>query len=80
VIVVRNGNFDFSGNTQLTGAVMVPEGDFDSTGTPVLHGSVTARSFRVRGNATFESSSCFAGTLPSTLAEITVMGWSEIDR
>lgn len=80
VIVVRNGSFDFSGNTQLVGAVMVPEGDFDSTGTPLLHGSITARSFRVRGNATFESSACFAGTLPTTLAEITPLGWSEIDR
>lgn len=80
VVVVRNGSFDFSGNTQLTGAIMVPEGDFDSTGTPVLHGSVTARTFRVRGNATFESSGCFAGTLPTVLADVTPLGWSEIDR
>lgn len=80
VIVVRNGSFDFGGNTLLTGAVLVPEGDFDSTGTPVLHGSITARSFRVRGNGTFQSSACFAGTLPATLAEITPLGWSEIDR
>lgn len=80
VVVVRNGSFDFGGNSQVTGAIMVPEGDFDSSGTPLLHGSVTARTFRVRGNATFESSSCFAGTLPTTLAEITPLGWSEIDR
>lgn len=80
VIVVRNGSFDFGGNTQLTGAVMVPEGDFDSSGTPLLHGSVTARTFRVRGTADFESSACFAGTLPTMLAEVTALGWSEIDR
>lgn len=80
VVVVRNGSFDFGGSSALTGAVMVPEGDFDSSGTPVLHGSVTARTFRVRGNATFESSACFAGTLPTMLAEITPLGWSEIDR
>lgn len=80
VVVVRNGSFDFGGNSQLTGAILVPEGDFDSTGTPVLHGSITARTFRVRGNATFESSACFAGTLPTMLADVTPLGWSEIDR
>ncbi|HEX2058050.1 MAG TPA: hypothetical protein VHI71_06735 [Actinomycetota bacterium] len=80
VAVVRNGNFLFGGNAQVTGAFLAPEGDFDSTGTPVLHGSVTARTFRVRGNATFESSSCFAAQLPTTSSELTVEGWSEIDR
>ncbi len=80
VIVVRNGNFRLMGNAQVTGAVLVPEGDFDSAGTPLLHGSVTARSFRVRGNATFESSSCFASTLPSTSGEVAPAGWTEIDR
>ena len=80
VAVVRNGNFHLSGNAQVTGAFLSPEGDFDSTGTPVLHGSVTARTFRVRGNATFESSSCFAAQLPTTSSELTVEGWSEIDR
>lgn len=80
VAVVRNGNFTFSGNAEVTGAFLAPEGDFDSTGTPLLHGSVTARTFRVRGNATFESSSCFAAQLPTTSSELTVEGWSEIDR
>ncbi len=80
VAIVRNGNFQFTGNAQVTGAIMTPEGDFDSTGTPVLHGSVTARTFRVRGNATFESSSCFAASLPTTTGELSVAGWSEIDR
>ncbi|HYP22736.1 MAG TPA: hypothetical protein VEV43_04110 [Actinomycetota bacterium] len=80
VAVVRNGNFHFTGNAQVTGAVLVPEGDFDSTGGPILHGSVTSRTFRVRGNATFESSSCFAAGLPTTSSELTIEGWSEIDR
>lgn len=80
VAVVRNGNFQLAGNPQVTGAVLVPEGDFDATGTPLLHGSVTARTFRVRGNAVFESSSCFAAALPTTSSELTVEGWSEIDR
>ncbi len=80
VAVVRNGGFHLTGNTQVTGAILTPEGEFDSTGTPVLHGSVTARSFRVRGNASFESSSCFAAQLPTTSSELTVEGWSEIDR
>jgi hypothetical protein len=34
----------------------------------------------VRGNATFESSSCFAGSLPTTTSELSFAGWSEIDR
>jgi hypothetical protein len=80
VIIVRNGNFHLAGTAQVTGAVIVPEGDFDSTGTPLLHGSVTARSFRVRGNATFESSTCFANSLPSTSGEISPAGWMEVDR
>ena len=80
VAVVRNGNFHLGANAQVTGAVLTPEGDFDSTGSPILHGSVTARTFRVRGNATFESSSCFAAQLPTTSSELTVEGWSEIDR
>lgn len=80
VAVVRNGNFSLGGNAQVTGAFMAPEGDFDSTGTPILHGSVTSKTFRVRGNATFESSSCFASQLPTTSSELTVEGWSEIDR
>lgn len=80
IVVVRNGNFHFGGNAQVTGAILVPEGDFDSTGTPILHGSVTARTFRVRGNATFESSSCFAGALPTTTSELSFAGWSEVDR
>ncbi|MDQ4124773.1 MAG: hypothetical protein M3134_04115 [Actinomycetota bacterium] len=80
VAIVRNGNFSFTGSAQVTGAFLAPEGDFDSTGTPILHGSVTARTFRVRGNATFESSSCFAAQLPTTSSELTVEGWSEIDR
>ena len=80
VAVVRNGNFSLGGSAQVVGAFLAPEGDFDSTGTPTLHGSVTARTFRVRGNATFESSSCFASQLPTTSGELTVEGWSEIDR
>lgn len=80
VAVVRNGSFSFGGNAQVTGAFLAPEGDFDSTGTPILHGSVTARTFRVRGNATFESSSCFAAGLPTTSSELTIGGWSEVDR
>lgn len=80
VAVVRNGNFSLGGNAQVTGAFLAPEGDFDSTGTPILHGSTTSRTFRVRGNATFESSSCFASQLPTTSSELTVEGWSEIDR
>ena len=80
VIVVRNGSFDFGGNAQLTGAILTPEGNFDSSGTPVLHGSVTSKSFRVRGNAKFESSSCFASTLPTTSTNLGLGGWSEVDR
>lgn len=80
VIVVRNGNFDFGGNAQVTGAVLTPEGNFDSSGTTVLHGSVTTKNFRVRGNAKFESSSCFAGTLPTTSSNLSLAGWAEIDR
>lgn len=80
VAVVRYGNFSLGGSAQVTGAFLAPEGDFDSTGTPILHGSVTSRTFRVRGNATFESSSCFASQLPTTSSELTVEGWSEIDR
>jgi hypothetical protein len=80
IAIVRNGNFLFGGSAQVTGAIMTPEGDFDSTGTPVLHGSVTARAFRVRGNATFESSACFAASLPTTTGELTAAGWQEIDR
>lgn len=80
VIVVRNGNFDFGGNSQVTGAILTPEGNFDSTGSPVLHGSVTTKSFRVRGNAKFESSTCFAGTLPTTSSNLSLAGWAEIDR
>lgn len=80
VAIVRNGSFQLTGNAEVTGAFMAPEGDFDSTGTPVLHGSVTARTFRVRGNATFESSSCFASQLPTTTGELSVAGWSEVDR
>lgn len=80
VAVVRNGSFDLGGSAQVTGAIMTPEGDFDSTGTPTLHGSVTAKRFRVRGNAKFESSSCFASALPTTTGELSPAGWMEVDR
>lgn len=80
VAVVRNGSFDLGGTAQVTGAILAPEGDFDSTGTPVLHGSITARTFRVRGNGTFESSSCFASALPTTTGELSPAGWMEVDR
>ena len=80
VIVVRNGSFDLGGTANLTGAILTPEGNFDSSGTPILHGSVTAKAFRVRGNAKFESSNCFASSLPTTSTNLSLGGWSEIDR
>lgn len=79
-LVIRHGSLDIHGGAVINGAVIVPEGNFDSGGNMTVHGSILAKDFRVRGTANFESSACYVGNIPSALIELQPVSWSEIDR
>ncbi len=82
ILVIRNASLDISGNAVLNGAVMVAEGNFDSSGNMLVHGTVlvTRGSFRIRGTGTFQSDSCWTGSVNGALLDVTPLTFQDVDR
>jgi hypothetical protein len=80
VLVVRNGSLSMQSGAVLTGAVILPEGKFDSEGSFTTHGTIIAQDFWLRGSATFETSQCWVDNMPTTFLDITPSKWTEVDR
>jgi len=80
VLIIRNGSLSMENGSTLTGAVLLPEGAFDSSGNFTTHGTIIAEEFRIRGGAVFENSACWVDNMPGPFLDTTLTGWSEIDR
>jgi hypothetical protein len=82
ILVIRNASLDISGNAVLNGAVMVAEGNFDSSGNMLVHGTVlvTKGSFRIRGTGTFQSDTCWSGSVSGALLDVTPLTFQDVDR
>ncbi|MGH2729591.1 MAG: pilus assembly PilX N-terminal domain-containing protein [Actinomycetota bacterium] len=79
-LIVRNGSLSMENGSTVTGAVILPEGAFDSSGSFGVHGVVSAKEVRMRGGATFELSDCWVRNMPGALLDVTPLHWSELDR
>lgn len=80
VWVVRNGSFDSSGGARITGAMLIPEGQFESSGNFTMEGTIIARRFVSKGTMTMRMSECWLQNLPGPFLDVTPAGWSEVDR
>ena len=80
VIVVRNGSFDSAGGGSVNGALLIPEGKFESTGNFTLTGTVIARQFTTKGTITVSMTPCWINNLPGPFLDVFPVGWSEVDR
>ncbi|HZK50875.1 MAG TPA: hypothetical protein VFD47_04840, partial [Actinomycetota bacterium] len=80
VLIVRNGSLSMQSGAVITGAVIIPEGRFDSEGTFTTHGTIIAKDFWLRGGATFLLSDCWIQNMPTIFLNITPSKWTEVDR
>jgi hypothetical protein len=80
VLIVRNGSLSMQSGAVITGAVIIPEGRFDSEGTFTTHGTIIAKDFWLRGGATFLLSDCWIQNMPVIFLNITPSKWTEVDR
>jgi|GEM_PF-3126457 len=80
VMIIRNGSLSMQSGAVVTGAVILPEGQFDSEGSFTTHGTIIAQNFWLRGSATFEMSKCWVENMPTIFLDITPSKWTEVDR
>jgi hypothetical protein len=80
VLIIRNGNLSMQSGSTVTGAILIPEGDYDSQGSFTVHGTIIAQTFWVRGSATITMSECWVQNMPGPFLDVTPAKWSEIDR
>ena len=80
VLIVRNGSLSMQSGAVVTGAVILPEGQFDSEGGFTTHGTIIAQDFWLRGSANFLLSECWIDNMPTTFVDITPSKWTEVDR
>jgi hypothetical protein len=80
ILIVRNGSLSMENGSSLTGAVLIPEGGFDSAGSYQVHGIVNAKQIRMRGGASVQLSECWVRNMPGALLDVTPLHWSELDR
>lgn len=85
VLIVRNGSLRMeavqgAGAATITGALLLPEGAFDSVGSVTVHGTIIAKEFRVSGNATFYLDECWIQNIPGPFIQAVPIHWSEVDR
>ncbi|MGH2811811.1 MAG: hypothetical protein ACRDI1_03745 [Actinomycetota bacterium] len=79
-LIVRNGSLSMQSGAVVTGAVILPEGRFDSEGSFTTHGTIIAKDFWLRGSATFMLSECWIRNMPTIFLDITPSKWTEVDR
>lgn len=80
ILIVRNGSLSMQSGAVVTGAVIVPEGSFDSEGNFTTHGTIIANEFWLRGTANFQMSQCWVDNMPTGFLDVKASKWSEVDR
>jgi hypothetical protein len=80
VLIIRNGSLSMQSGAVVTGAIILPEGRFDSEGNFTTHGTIIAKEFWLRGGATFEMSECWIRNMPAPFLDVTTGRWNEVDR
>jgi hypothetical protein len=80
IMIIRNGSLSMQSGAIVTGAVILPEGQFDSQGNFTTHGTIIAQDFWLRGGASFLMSECWVNNMPTTFLDITPSKWTEVDR
>ena len=80
IVVIRNGSFEYLGNSSVNGFALIPEGMFYDRGTGVWNGPIIANTFNRGGSTTFQLTECWFGTAPSPFVEVNPIRWQEVDR
>lgn len=80
VVIVRHGSFDASGGSFINGAMLLPEGEFTSTGGFTLEGTIIVRRIANSGTVTIRLSSCWLQNIPGPFLDLIPVSWTEVDR
>jgi hypothetical protein len=80
IIVVRNGSFQIASNTEINGAIFLPEGNMRDAGTSTINGTIIAKEFENLGTSEFHLDSCWVENMPGPFLDVTTEGWQEVDR
>lgn len=81
VIVIRNGSYGLgTGNVNLNGLLVVPEGEVRLRGGHTFQGTILAKRINLQGNAGFQNSPCWVRNMPGPFLNVAPTRWSEVDR
>jgi hypothetical protein len=83
VLVVRYGSLDLTGQGEMVGAFLAPEGQVwirGVGGTVKVHGTTIAKKLDFGGNAEVINSACWVRNMPGGFLSYTPQAWSEVDR
>ena len=80
IVIIRNGSLSMQSGSFITGAMLLPEGRFDSEGSYTTHGTVIAKEFWLRGGATLQMDHCWVKNMPGPFLDVATARWSELDR
>lgn len=80
ILVVRNGGGSFQDGTNTTGAIIAADGQVNAEGGFAHEGTIIAKEFRYRGNATISMSECWVTNMPGPWLKTTASRWTEVDR
>ncbi|MGH2811009.1 MAG: hypothetical protein ACRDIA_09035, partial [Actinomycetota bacterium] len=81
VLVVEGGDLVLNNNLDFVGAVFVPDGTADLSGSASITGTIYAKQLFLTGNSTFTlKGQCFFDNLPGGLLNVITSGFAEADR
>jgi hypothetical protein len=83
MLVVRYGSIDLSGQGEMVGFFLAPEGEIwmrGSGNTGKIHGTAIAKKLDFGGNVEVQNSPCWVRNLPNAMLAVTPQSWSEVDR
>jgi hypothetical protein len=64
----------------VVGALLLPEGQFDSEGNYTMHGTIISERMWLRGGATIMMDECWVENIPGPFLQARLAGWAEVDR
>lgn len=81
IIVVEGGDIQVSSNLELVGAIFVPDGTYQASGTTDVNGTLFAKVIdKLTGDHTYNFESCWLDNFPGGLLDINVDRFAEKDR
>lgn len=80
IIVIRNGSLSLANGSQLSGALLVPEGTVSAAGGHTTEGTIIARVINISGTGTFKLSQCWIDNMSTLFLRVTGLKWRELDR